>query len=43
VGETPTWLIEFNIEPRFAADADRLVYALAQEGRLKNHDLKQVG
>ena len=30
MGEAPTWLIEFNIEPRFAADADRLVYALAQ-------------
>jgi translation elongation factor EF-G len=30
VSKRPIWLIEFKIEPRFAVDAERLVFALAQ-------------
>jgi hypothetical protein len=30
VSKRPIWLIEFKVEPRFAVDAERLVFALAQ-------------
>jgi elongation factor G len=37
MSKAATWLIEFKIEPRFAADAERLVHALAQMASENSH------